>query len=174
MAPRENPSKNSHIAGTWTHAWERGQTFLGRVRVDEWRGLVDGGVGEVSKPVPLAYFHPMTERQQAAERVIRHELQKAGHLREIDTMVVRITAMVWVEMETLQQYIDRNGTTYEVVGRSGDVYTKHRPEHQQLVEARGRLLTLIRELGMSPISRNRVQAEIEELDEIELLRQSKQ
>jgi len=47
--------------------------------------------------------------------------------------------------------------------------TKHRPEHQQLVEARGRLLTFIRELGMSPTARNRVQIELDEMDEITAL-----
>lgn len=115
-----------------------------------------------------------TERQNAAERALSRELERAGHLRQIDTMLVRMTANVWVEMEYLQLYCNKHGTTYEVVGRSGDVYTKHRPEHQQLVEARGRLLTLFRELGMSPTSRRRVQAEIEEFDEIEELKTAKE
>lgn len=115
-----------------------------------------------------------TERQNAAERALSRELERAGHLRQIDTMLVRMTANVWVEMEYLQLYVNKHGTTYEVVGRSGDVYTKHRPEHQQLVEARGRLLTLFRELGMSPTSRRRVQAEIEEFDEIEELKTAKE
>jgi P27 family predicted phage terminase small subunit len=112
----------------------------------------------------------MNDRQKAAERALLHELRQAGHLHDIDTMLVRVCACVWVEMLSLQQFVNQKGTTYEVVGRSGDVYTKHRPEHQQLVEARGRLLTLFRELGMSPVSRNKVQAEIEELDEIATLK----
>lgn len=112
-----------------------------------------------------------TERQNAAERAILAELRRAGHFQAVDTMLVRVCACVWVEMEALQKFVNANGTVYTVVGRSGDVYNKHRPEHQQLVEARGRLLTIFRELGMSPTARKRVQIQIDERDEIAELRE---
>ena len=111
----------------------------------------------------------MNQRQKAAERLISSELKTAGHWHDIDKMLVTLCACVWVEMETLQRYINEKGSTYEVRGSTGDLLTKHRPEHQQLVEARGRLLTFIRELGMSPTARNRVQVEMDEMDEISAL-----
>ena len=105
-------------------------------------------------------------RQKAAERLFRHILSVAGHIRTTDVFLVRLTSIVWCEMLILQKFVDHYGTTYEILSKSGDIYTKHRPEHQQLVECRTRLLTLFKELGMSPAGRSRVLVEVEELDEI--------
>ncbi len=112
----------------------------------------------------MDHFGAVTNRQKAAFRLLTHKLRTAGHLNPIDALLVKQTALVWVESERLQKYCDKYGTTYEVVGRSGDVYTKHRPEHQQLVESRTRLLTLLKELGATPSSRKRVEVKSEEVD----------
>ncbi len=103
-------------------------------------------------------------RRKAAARLLFRLLEQAGHLHTVDRYTVHLTASVLVEVEALQRFADRHGTTYEVVGRSGDVYTKHRPEHQQLNDARTRLLALLRELGMTPAARRRVQIEQHEAD----------
>lgn len=98
-------------------------------------------------------------RRNAAARLLFRLLDKAGHIADVDRYAVRLTAAVLVEVEALQAFCDQHGTTYEVVGRSGDVYTKHRPEHQQLNDARTRLLALLRELGMTPAARRRIERE---------------
>lgn len=56
-----------------------------------------------------------------------------------DRLRLEMMAAVIYEIRHLQKFINKHGTTYQVVGRSGDIYSKHRPEHQQLVEARHRL-----------------------------------
>jgi len=52
-------------------------------------------------------------------------------------------ACVEIEEETLQDFCNENGTCYQVVGKSGDVYSRARPEWQQLKEARLRKQALI-------------------------------
>jgi hypothetical protein len=60
-----------------------------------------------------------------------------------------IEALIWtlacveIEEETLQDYVNENGTCYAVVGNSGDIYNRARPEWQQLKEARLRKQALI-------------------------------
>jgi len=52
-------------------------------------------------------------------------------------------ACVEVEEETLQEFINRKGTTYVVMGTAGDPLSKIRPEWNQLKEARMRKQALI-------------------------------
>jgi hypothetical protein len=59
---------------------------------------------------------------------------------------LEILACALEELRDLQAYVNKHGTTYEVVGKSGDIYSKHRPEHQQLTEARQRVAQLARSL----------------------------
>ncbi len=65
--------------------------------------------------------------------------------------------------------IDENGYTYETVNRAGDTMTKHRPEHQMLVESRSKYLVVLKELGMTPAARKRIEVDVEIDDELEQL-----
>ena len=90
-------------------------------------------------------------------------LQEANKHSEPDTELLELAANVRAEIDTLQTYIDKHGTTYEAVSRTGEVMHKHRPQHQQLVDARTRYLTILRDLGLTPAARNKVtQVESEE------------
>ena len=53
---------------------------------------------------------------------------------------------VEAEEKTLQMYCDVHGTCYMVTGKSGDVYSRMRPEWQQLKEARMRKQAIIARL----------------------------
>jgi Ser/Thr protein kinase RdoA (MazF antagonist) len=55
-------------------------------------------------------------------------------------------ACVILEEQTLQRHCDQHGTCYQVIGRSGDTYSKQRPEWQQLKEARHRKQIIITRL----------------------------
>jgi hypothetical protein len=55
-------------------------------------------------------------------------------------------ACVILEEQQLQQHCDKHGTCYQVIGRSGDTYSKQRPEWQQLKEARHRKQIIITRL----------------------------
>jgi len=55
-------------------------------------------------------------------------------------------ACVILEEQTLQSHCDNHGTCYQVIGRSGDTYSKQRPEWQQLKEARHRKQIIITRL----------------------------
>tara|TARA_R110000787_G_scaffold143331_2_gene256965 strand:- start:126 stop:491 length:366 start_codon:yes stop_codon:yes gene_type:complete len=53
---------------------------------------------------------------------------------------------VEAEEHQLQEYCDVNGTCYMVTGKSGDVYSRMRPEWQQLKEARMRKQAILQRL----------------------------
>jgi hypothetical protein len=57
-----------------------------------------------------------------------------------------MAACVEIELGKLQQFINEHGPTYLVRGKSGDTYTRARPEYQQLQEARQRLSVLVDKL----------------------------
>ena len=53
---------------------------------------------------------------------------------------------VEAEEHQLQCYCDIEGTCYQVTGKSGDVYSRMRPEWQQLKEARMRKQAILQRL----------------------------
>ena len=57
-------------------------------------------------------------------------------------------ACVEAEEHQLQNYCDNNGTCYQVTGKSGDIYSRMRPEWQQLKEARMRKQAIIARLEL--------------------------
>jgi P27 family predicted phage terminase small subunit len=90
-------------------------------------------------------------------------LQDQNKYQAADVELIELAANVRAELDGLQAFIDKHGTTYEVVTRTGDVLHKHRPQHQQLVDGRTRYLTILRDLGLTPAARSKVgQIESEE------------
>ena len=83
-------------------------------------------------------------------------LREANKHAEADTELLELAANVRAEIDILQDYINLHGTTYEAISRTGEVMHKHRPQHQQLVDARTRYLTILRDLGLTPAARNKV------------------
>ena len=55
-------------------------------------------------------------------------------------------ACVEVEEEELQNYVRKNGTTYETTGHNGQLYSKQRPEWQQLRDNRQRKTAIVKSL----------------------------
>lgn len=93
-------------------------------------------------------------------------LQQANKYEEQDVELIELAAHVRRELDILQDYIVCHGTTYECITRTGEVMHKHRPQHQQLVDARTRYLTILRDLGLTPAARAKVN--VVESDENEL------
>jgi hypothetical protein len=75
-------------------------------------------------------------------------LQKYGgdQLSPGELIQLELLASLLDELRTLQKFVNKHGTTYEVIGKSGDIYSKHRPEHQQLNEARQKVAQLARSI----------------------------
>jgi hypothetical protein len=67
-----------------------------------------------------------------------------------------------VEEETLQNFCNENGTCYQVIGKSGDTYSRARPEWQQLKEARMRKQALVARLEMKLSSANEAEEDVEQ------------
>ena len=82
-----------------------------------------------------AQFQRFTER--VAEYSTRSDLTSGVK------SLIQTLACVEIEEETLQAYCNENGTCYMVTGKSGDVYSRARPEWQQLKEARMRKQAMI-------------------------------
>jgi len=113
----------------------------------------------------------MTDKQQIEYDRIRKELIRAGHYHQLDEDTLQMAASLAVEVSELQAIIDAKGYTYEFTNRDGGTMTKHRPEHQMLVESRSKYLVVLKELGMTPASRKRIEVELEpDVDIIEQLR----
>ena len=55
-------------------------------------------------------------------------------------------ACVEIEEEELQNYVRKNGTTYETTGHNGQLYSKQRPEWQQLRDNRQRKTAIVKSL----------------------------
>jgi len=113
----------------------------------------------------------MTEKQKVQYDRIRGELIRAGHYHQLDEDTLQMAASLAVEVDELQRIIDEKGYTYEFTNRDGGTMTKHRPEHQMLVESRSKYLVVLKELGMTPASRKRIEVELEpDVDVISELR----
>ena len=96
---------------------------------------------------------------KAAQKVYKRltaYLREANKHAQADTELLELAANVRAEIDILQEYIDLHGTTYEAISRTGEVMHMHRPQHQQLVDARTRYLTILRDLGLTPAARNKV------------------
>ena len=103
----------------------------------------------------------MTEKQEHHYNRIRSELLRAGHYHQLDEDTLQMAATLAVEVAELQAIIDEKGYTYEFTNRDGGTMTKHRPEHQMLVESRSKYLVVLKELGMTPASRKRIEVDLE-------------
>jgi len=84
------------------------------------------------------------QRAQLAELVAKWSAYKT--LKVDDYVRLELLACVLVEVSQLQAYVNTNGTTYQVVGKSGDTYSRARPEYQQLQELRQRASVIIDKL----------------------------
>ena len=57
--------------------------------------------------------------------------------------LIQTLSCVEIEEEMLQDFCNHQGTCYTVIGKSGDTYSRARPEWQQLKEARMRKQAMI-------------------------------
>lgn len=111
----------------------------------------------------------LTPKQTVAYARIKEALRSARHIGALDEDLLKMAACLSVEVRDLQEIIDTKGYTYETTNRAGDTMTKHRPEHQMLVESRSKYLVVLKELGMTPAARKRIEVDVEMDDELEQL-----
>ena len=111
----------------------------------------------------------LTKKQLVEYGRIKQALRSARHIGELDEDLLRMAACLAVEVRELQEIIDEKGYTYEFTNREGGTMTKHRPEHQMLVESRSKYLVVLKELGMTPAARKRIELDVELDDELETL-----
>lgn len=88
----------------------------------------------------------MTAAQRQTFSELLEALGGAEALTIPDRIRVEVLACLLVEVRALQAFTNQHGTTYEVIGKSGDLYSRARPEHQQLNEARTKVAQLTRQL----------------------------
>lgn len=88
----------------------------------------------------------MTTAQRSAFTELLEALGGVDALTIPDRIRVEVLACLLVEVRALQTFTNQHGTTYEVIGKSGDLYSRARPEHQQLNEARTKVAQLTRQL----------------------------
>ena len=85
----------------------------------------------------------MTDQQLQRFEELKAEWTEIRALDAGDISILRMMACVETELTKLQRFINTHSPTYTVRGKSGDTYSRARPEYQQLQEARTRLCVLI-------------------------------
>lgn len=92
---------------------------------------------------PLAYMSPGQKRAHAQ---LLEAVSNGSEVGSLDALRLELLACLLDEVRTLQAYTNKHGSTYEVVGKSGDLYKRATPEHQQLNEARSKLVQVARSI----------------------------
>ena len=96
-----------------------------------------------------------TEHMTTAQLNVLSELQQqlsAGRmLTHLEQLTLPDMACMIDEMRTLQKFINANGTTYQVRGKSGDTYSRQRPEYQQLNDLRKELRQMRKSLTLEAV-----------------------
>ena len=108
----------------------------------------------------------MTEEQQKRERTIRENLTTAGHVGRLDANLIEVAACLSVEVDQLQQIVNVEGFTF--VDLRGNV--RPRPEVKMLQESRSKLVVALKELGMTPAARRRIEVDVQTDDPLDELR----
>lgn len=107
----------------------------------------------------------MARRKNPAAAVEKHLLAEYGKAAPLSAgmqQLICTLAAVIHEENMLQHFVNEQGTCYQVVGKSGDTYSRSRPEWQQLKEARLRKQSLIQLLE----SKLDAAPEMDEVDEL--------
>lgn len=85
----------------------------------------------------------MTEEQREKFSSLCRDWGESKDLKPADLQRIEIMACVAIEIEKLQAFVNLHSPTYQVIGKSGDRYSRARPEFQQLQELRQRMSVLI-------------------------------
>ena len=93
----------------------------------------------------------LSPKQAAILDELTEELTNGRALSVLERLSLPDYACMLDEARRLQMFVNKEGTTYTVVGRSGDTYTKHRPEYQQLNELRKELRQMRKALTLEGI-----------------------
>ena len=88
----------------------------------------------------------MTAQQSKKYNELLNQYEQRTDLNAGQCQLLFTLACVILEERDLQDYCDKHGTCYQVTGKSGDMYSRMRPEWQQLKEARHRKQIIITRL----------------------------
>ena len=80
----------------------------------------------------------MDDVQAEIFKGLKKAFSELRELTAIDIQRLEVLACVLDEMRKFQTFINEHGPTYQVIGKSGDTYSRARPEYQQLQELRQR------------------------------------
>ena len=93
----------------------------------------------------------MTAQQIAVLDELQQQLSQGRMLSHLENLMLPDMACMIDEMRSLQKYINANGTTYQVRGKSGDTYSRQRPEYQQLNDLRKELRQMRKALALDAV-----------------------
>lgn len=99
---------------------------------------------------PMIAPMPLTERALAHFDTVTRLLRAEGRSSQHFAYTVAIFAQRVDQIETLQETIAEEGTTYDTVSQSGSLMHRSRPEVQQLSDAMRHAQALLSELMLSP------------------------
>jgi len=95
--------------------------------------------------------HHMTQRQLDILDELTEQLTQGRELTHLERLMLPDMACMVDEMRELQKFVNENRTTYLVTGKSGDVYSRQRPEYQQLCDLRKELRQMRKSLALDSI-----------------------
>lgn len=104
--------------------------------------------------------------QDQRANAIRASLVNAGHIGRLDENLIEVAGCLSVEVEHLQSIVNAHGFTF--VDGNGNV--RPRPEVKMLQESRSKLIVALKELGMTPAARRRLEVDVQTDDPLDELR----
>jgi P27 family predicted phage terminase small subunit len=120
-------------------------------------------LGEEVGRKPPNWIHDLAARRYWRELV--PILQAANMLAVTDTTALSVLAVAYGRWRKYEDFLQKHGETYEAAGQAGAlgvlgpaILQRPRPEVHMRDKAEDRLLTLLREFGLTPSSRSRVSA----------------
>jgi len=84
------------------------------------------------------------------------KLESLGFVLQTDVRVLATFCTLCARLQKLEAWLSVNGSTYRVKGKSGDAYSRQRPEATLANSLAALLLRYADAIGATPVSRNRI------------------
>lgn len=98
----------------------------------------------------------LTEARELFADQLRKELKREGLLLDASDHIIEQAAIVQTELQQLQRIVDAQGIVYTTASRNGSTMRRTNPAYTELKQLRKSWLSLLTELGLTPMSRKRL------------------
>ena len=95
---------------------------------------------------------------ESAEIWITSMMEKMGVSTPLDGMSVKMFADAWEQYTEARDFLKKHGNTYTTTTASGDLMHRKYPQIEILNSAWQQLFNMVKQFGMTPLSRSRIES----------------